>query len=112
MARAALVLALLACACAHEARPDPAAGRLVPAQLVACAVDAPAVAGAGVPAGDVSADFQIDTRGKVRDVHLQGARGAYAKALRRHLESCEYAPATRDGRPITSRRAAVYSAYR
>jgi hypothetical protein len=112
MARAALAIALLTCACAHETRPDPALGKLVPAQLVTCAVEAPTVAGAGAPAGDVSADFQIDARGRVRDVHLQGAKGAYAKALRRHLESCEYAPATRDGRPIASRRAAVYSAYR
>src|SRR5919201_5588754 len=92
---------LFAAACARETRPDSATGKLVPAQLVACAVEAPSTTGAGVPAGEVSADFQIDPRGKVRDVHLQGARGVYAKALRRHLESCEYSPATRDGRPIS-----------
>jgi hypothetical protein len=104
---------VLCAACVRETRPDSAPlGKMVPAQLVTCAVGAPSAMGTGVPAGEVSADFQIDARGKVRDVHLQGARGAYAKALRRHLESCEYSPATRDGRPIASRRAAVYSAYR
>jgi hypothetical protein len=107
-----LVVLFLAAACAHETRPDPAAGKLVPAQLVACAVREPSDVATGAPAGEISADFQIDARGKVRDVHLQGAKGAYARALRRHLESCEYSPATRDGRPIASRRAAVYSAYR
>src|ERR1700752_5319368 len=110
--RRALPVVFLLAACAHESsRPDPAPGKVVPAQLVACSVDAPPTT-AGAPAGEVSADFQIDTRGKVRDVHLQGARGPYAKALRRYLESCEYSPATRDGRPIATRRAAVYSSYR
>ena len=112
MRRAALAMLLLAAACAREARPDAAPGKVVPAQLVACAVEPPSAAAASAPGGDVSADFQVDTRGKVRDVRLQGAKGPYAKALRRHLESCEYSPATRDGRPIATRRAAVYSAYR
>ena len=106
-----LVAVLVAFACARETRPDPAPGQVVPAQLVGCAVQPPSSA-AKAPAGDVSADFQIDAHGKVRDVHLQGAKGTYAKALRRHLESCEYSPASRDGRPIATRRAAVYSAYR
>ena len=112
MRRAALAMLLLAAACAREARPDAAPGKVVPAQLVACAVESPSATAASAPGGDVSADFQVDTRGKVRDVRLQGAKGPYAKALRRHLESCEYSPATRDGRPIATRRAAVYSAYR
>jgi hypothetical protein len=110
--RAVAATLLLAAACAREARPDPAAGKIVPAQLMACSIEAPSATAPGAPSAEVAADFQIDARGKVRDVHLQGARGAYAKALRRHLESCEYSPATRDGRPISSRRAAVYSAYR
>ena len=58
----------------------------------------------------MSADFQVDPRGKVRDVHIQGG-GAFAKALKRHLESCQYEPATRDGRPVASRRAAVFGGY-
>jgi hypothetical protein len=112
MRRAAFAILVLATACARETRPDPAAGKLVPAQLVACAVEPPSATASGAPAGEVSADFQIDARGKVRDVHLQGAKGTYAKALRRHLESCEYSPAMHGGRPIATRRAAVYSAYR
>ena len=80
--------------------------------LLACAVDPPTASASSGAAGDVSADFQVDARGRVRDVHVQGAKGSYAKALRRHLESCEYSPALRDGRPVPSRRAAVYSAYR
>ena len=100
----------MAVSCAHEKPSETASGALVPAQLISCAIDAPSEA-AGAAAEDVSADFQVDTRGKVRDVHVQGAKGAYAKALRRHLESCDYSPATRGGRPIATRRAVLYSAY-
>jgi hypothetical protein len=109
--RLAGVIALFAIACARETRPDVTTGKIVPAQLVTCGVDAPAAAttGSGV---DVAADFQVDVRGRVRDVHVQGAKGAYANALRRHLESCKYAPATRDGQPVATRRAVLYGAYR
>jgi hypothetical protein len=107
---ATIAILALAAACSHETRPDPAPGKIVPAQLVACSIEPPVVTAAA--GGDVSADFQVDARGKVRDVHVQGAKGSYAKALRRHLESCEYAPAMRDGRPIASRRAALYAGYR
>ena len=111
MRRLVLATLSLAAACAHEARPDKPAP-LIPAQLIACAVEPPSAVGGGAPAGDVSADFQVDLRGKVRDVHVQGAKGTYAKALRRHLESCEYSPATRDGRPVATRRALLYGGYR
>jgi len=87
-------------ACIHEPRPDEKPGKVVPAQLIGCAVQAPSASG--------SADFQVDARGRVRDVNIQGASGATAKALRRHLESCEYSPATRDGHAVATRRAAVY----
>jgi hypothetical protein len=103
------VLALAACA--RDARPDPKTGKLVPAQLIGCAIDAPSAKPGGAPLSDMSADFQIDARGKVRDIHVQGATGVTAKALRRHLESCDYEPATRDGRPIATRRAAVFGGY-
>ncbi len=84
--------------------------KLVPAQLLGCSVEAPSARSGGVAIPDLSADFQVDPRGRVRDIHVQGA-GAYAKALKRHLESCQYEPATRDGRPVASRRAAVYGGY-
>jgi len=107
-----VVCALLAlAACARDARPDGKTGKLMPAQLVGCAIEAPSSNPGGAPLPDMSADFQIDARGKVRDVHVQGATGATAKALRRHLESCDYQPATRDGRPIATRRAAVFGGY-
>jgi hypothetical protein len=102
----AVALVSMTAACAHD-KPSQTAGTLVPAQLITCAVERPQADSAG----DVSADFQVDTRGKVRDVHVQGAKGAYAKALRRHLESCEYAPATRGGRPVATRRAVLYASY-
>jgi|ERR671934_2585312 hypothetical protein len=108
MRRFAFLLLLLALACAHETQPDPMPGKIVPAQLVACGIEPPAGATSG---GDVAADFQVDVRGRVRDVHVQGAKAAYANALRRHLESCNYAPAMRDGRPIATRRAVLYGAY-
>jgi hypothetical protein len=107
MPRLAAFIGLFALACAHETRPEPPAGKIEPAQLVACSVEPPAAPSGG----DVAADFQVDPRGKVRDVHVQGAKGAYASALRRHLESCKYAPATRDGRPVATRRAVLYGAY-
>ena len=108
-----LVLAALSLAagCAHDKPSAAPAGTLVPAQLVSCAIEPPLTAAAGAP-GDVSADFQVDTRGKVHDVHVQGAKGTYAKAVRRHQESCEYSPATRGGRPVATRRAILYGAYR
>jgi hypothetical protein len=111
MQRLVVCVVFAAAACARDARPDAKAGKLVPAQLVRCAVDAPSSTPSGAPLPDMSADFQIDAHGKVRDIHVQGAAGATAKALRRHLESCEYDPATRDGRPIATRRAAVFGRY-
>jgi hypothetical protein len=98
---------LLAVSCTAETRPDPRPGKIVPAQLVGCAIDAPS----GKTAVDMSAEFQVDAHGRVRDIHIQGG-GVQAKALKRHLESCEYAPATKDGRPFATRRAAVFSGYR
>jgi hypothetical protein len=104
MRRFLLAASLALVSCVREPRPDEKPGKLVPAQLIACSVQAPsAKAGA-----DLAADFKVDARGKVRDVHVQGATGATARALRRHLESCEFSPATRDGHPVVSRRAAVY----
>jgi hypothetical protein len=110
MRRIVLAASCVLLSCARETRPDAAPGKLVPAQLVRCGVEAPSGKSAGTPVPDMSADFQVDPRGKVRDVHIQGG-GAFAKALRRHLESCQYEPATRDGRPVASRRAAVFGGY-
>ncbi len=110
MRRFALAALVVAAACARETRPEAKAMKLVPAQLLGCSVEAPSARSGGVAIPDLSADFQVDPRGRVRDIHVQGA-GAYAKALKRHLESCQYEPATRDGRPVASRRAAVYGGY-
>jgi hypothetical protein len=112
MRRIAVAASCMVFSCAAETRPDPRPGKLVPAQLIRCGVEAPdAKPKQGAPlVPEMSADFQVDPRGRVRDVHVQGA-GPYAKALRRHLESCEYEPATKDGRPVASRRAAIYSGY-
>jgi len=100
MRRILLAASIAVLSCVRETRPDEKPVKVVPAQLLGCAIQAPSASG--------SADFQVDARGKVRDVHIQGASGAAAKALRRHLESCEYSPATRDGRAVATRRAAVY----
>jgi hypothetical protein len=102
--------ALLAAACARDSRPESNPMKLVPAQLVGCAIEAPSSKSGGAAIPDMSADFQVDPRGRVRDVHIQGG-GPHAKTLKRHLESCHYEPATRDGRPVASRRAAVYGGY-
>ena len=102
---------LVMAACARDARPDAKTGKLSPAQLIGCAIEAPSAKPGGAPLPDMSADFQVDPHGKVRDIHVQGATGATGKALRRHLESCDYEPATRDGRPIATRRAAVFGGY-
>ena len=110
MRRFACAALLVAAACARDARPDPKPIKLVPAQLVGCAIEAPSGRSGGAALPDMSADFQVDPRGRVRDVRIQGG-GAFAKALKRHLESCQYEPATRDGRPVASRRAAVYGGY-
>jgi len=114
MRRLALLAAsCLVLACARQLRSDTAAGTVVPARLIGCGIQSPDAEGpAGASLPEMSADFQIDPRGKVRDVHVQGGGGADARALRRHLESCEYSPATRNGHPIATRRAAVYGAYR
>jgi hypothetical protein len=114
MRRFALAASWVVLCCAHETRPDAKPGKLVPAQLIGCRLEAPGAKPEpdAPPVPEMSADFQIDLRGRVRDVHIQGGSGLYAKALRRHLESCEYEPATKDGRPVATRRAAVYSGYR
>ena len=104
MRRFALAASIAFLSCARDTRPDEKPGKLVPAQLIGCAVEPPS-AKAG---GDMAAEFQVDASGKVRDVRIQGASGASARALRRHLESCEYSPAIRDGHAVASRRAAVY----
>jgi hypothetical protein len=106
MRRFALAASCFVLSCAAETRPDAKPGKLVPAQLVRCAIEAPS----GKAGADMSADFQVDARGRVRDIRIQGG-GAPARALKRHLESCEYAPATKDGRPVATRRAAVFSGY-
>ena len=110
MRRFACAALLVAAACARDARPDPKPMKLLPAQLVGCAIEAPSARSGAAALPDMSADFQVDPRGRVRDVHIQGG-GGYAQALRRHLESCQYEPATKDGRPVASRRAAVYGGY-
>jgi hypothetical protein len=107
MRRFVVAASCLVLSCAAETRPDAKPGKVVPAQLVGCAIDAPS----GKAGADMSADFQVDARGRVRDIHIQGG-GPYEKVLRRHLESCKYEPATKDGRPVATRRAAVYSGYR
>jgi hypothetical protein len=111
MRRLVLATVLLASACARDARPEQKPGKLVPAQLVGCAIEPPSAKAGGASLPDMSADFQVDARGKVREVHIQGS-GPYAKALKRHLESCEYQPATKDGRPVATRRATLYGGYR
>jgi len=110
MRRLALAALIPAAACARDSRLEPKPMKLVSAQLVGCAIEAPSTKAGGASVPDMSADFQIDPRGKVRDVHIQGG-GPHAKALKRHLESCQYEPATKDGRPVASRRAAVYGGY-
>jgi hypothetical protein len=110
MRRLAFAALIAAAACARDSRPEPKPMKLVSAQLVGCAIEAPSTKAGGASVPDMSADFQVDPRGRVRDVHIQGG-GPHAKALKRHLESCQYEPATKDGRPVASRRAAVYGGY-
>jgi len=46
-------------------------------------------------------DYQVTAEGKVSDVAVQGdASESAVRAVRRYLESCKYAPATRAGKPI------------
>jgi hypothetical protein len=110
MRRLAVGTALLAFACSRETRPDPKPGQTLPARLIGCAIQAPDETGRPMP--EMSADFLVDTRGKVHDIRIRGPQGPDAKALRRHLESCQYAPATKHGHPVATRRAVVYGLYR
>jgi outer membrane biosynthesis protein TonB len=51
--------------------------------------------------GSIVVDYQVTAEGKVSDVAVQGdASEGAIRAVRRYLESCKYAPATRAGKPI------------
>jgi hypothetical protein len=51
--------------------------------------------------GSIVVDYQVTAEGKVSDVAVQGdASESAVRAVRRYLESCKYAPATRAGKPI------------
>jgi len=51
--------------------------------------------------GSIVVDYRVTAEGKVSDVAVQGdASEGAVRAVRRYLESCKYAPATRAGKPI------------
>jgi hypothetical protein len=56
----------------------------------------------------IVAEFDVDPSGNVRDVHVSPS-GPFADALERHLKSCRYSPAMKDGRPAQEHITLSYS---
>lgn len=51
--------------------------------------------------GSIVVDYQVGADGKVSDVAVQGdANDGAVRAVRRYLESCKYAPAVQNGKPV------------
>ena len=113
MRRASLAIALIACAHAApapEAETEMAAvegkGKVeladdvTPPVRKGCRSKGPRLA-ARDRIGSIVVDYQVTAEGKVSDVAVQGdASESAVRAVRRYLESCKYAPATRAGKPI------------
>lgn len=112
MRRLVLLLSLLACAHAApetiETKAEPVesgnlqlAADVTPPVRQSCRSKGPRLAARDRPNGSVVVDYQVSAEGKVSDVAVQGdATEGAIRAVRRYLESCSYAPARQNGRPI------------
>ena len=66
-----------------------------------CRSRGPRLAASDRLSGSIIVDFQVGADGKVSGVSVEGdASDGAVRALRRYLESCRYAPATRGGKPV------------
>lgn len=111
-----LALLLCAAACAHalpaspeaEAEAAPVETRNVqlaqdvtPPVRQGCKSKGPRLAARDRISGSMIVNYQVGKDGKVSDVAVQGdATDGAIRAVRRYLESCRYAPATQDRRPV------------
>ena len=113
-----LLLALLVFGGAHAPPPEPEAeappveqakpfemsADVTPPRRKGCRLKGPRLAAKDRPSGSVVVNYQVSAEGKVSDVAVEGDANARAiKAVRRYLESCTYAPATRAGAPVAVR---------
>jgi outer membrane biosynthesis protein TonB len=114
MRRALAFAVLLGCAHAQpppeaetEAAPVEGKGNLqladdvTPPVRKSCRSKGPRLAARDRPSGSMIVDYLVTAEGKVSDVAVEGnASESAVRAVRRYLESCRYAPATRAGKPI------------
>jgi outer membrane biosynthesis protein TonB len=114
MRRALFLIALFACAHAApapegETETAPLEGKgnltlsddVTPPVRKGCRSKGPRFAERDRLSGSIVVDYQVTAEGKVSDVAVQGdASEGAIRAVRRYLESCKYAPATRAGKPI------------
>jgi outer membrane biosynthesis protein TonB len=114
MRRALFLIALFACAHAApapeaETETAPVEGKrnltfsddVTPPVRKGCRSKGPRLAERDRLSGSIVVDYQVTAEGKVSDVAVQGdASEGAIRAVRRYLESCKYAPATRAGKPI------------
>lgn len=111
MHRLPLFLALFSCAHAApepevEAAPVESNNLHLSADVTApvrqgCTLKGPRLAARDRLTGSIVVNYQVSAEGKVSDVAVQGdATDRAVRAVRRYLESCRYAPATQDGKPV------------
>jgi outer membrane biosynthesis protein TonB len=112
-----LVLLALVLGCAHAA-PAPAEvevplaesrnlqfsdGVTAPVRK-SCRLKGPPLASGDRISGSVAVDYKVGADGRVSAVAVKGdATEGAVRAVRRYLESCRYAPATQNGKPVAVR---------
>lgn len=75
-----------------------------PPSRKSCRLKGPRLSERDRPNGKLVVDYQVSVDGKVSDVAVEGdATERAIKAVRRYLESCTYAPATKGGKPVAVR---------
>jgi hypothetical protein len=113
-----LVLLALALGCAHaasapevevEARPVESRnlqlsdGVTQPVRK-SCRLKGPPLTSSDRISGSIAVDYQVGADGRVSGVAVKGdATQGAVRAVRRYLESCRYAPATQNGKPVAVR---------
>jgi hypothetical protein len=115
MRRFLIIAGLLACAHAPAGRETEVARRGTPVRAEAgenqsdpvrksCKGRGPSVPEGEMVSGIVRAAYLVGADGKVTDVTVTGnASPAALKAIQRFIAGCVYAPALRDGNPVTVR---------
>lgn len=69
-----------------------------------CRLKGPPLASRDSISGSIAVDYQVGADGRVSGVAVKGdATEGAVRAVRRYLESCRYAPATQNGKPVAVR---------